>query len=629
MCGICGIAYASTLNNVDPALLKKMTDTIKHRGPDASGTYVSKNLGIGMRRLSIIDIEGGSQPIFNEDRRISVVFNGEIYNFPELRRSLIEKGHKFSCRTDTEVIVHLYEEYGESLVDYLRGMYAFAIIDERTNKLILGRDRIGIKPLYYSTHGGNLIFGSEIKCILALNTVNTDMDIRALDDYLTMNYTPSPKTIYRNIRSLQAGHMLVYSGGKYNISRYWNLADIYNNTLLTEKRGHDVGEIARKLYALVTSSVNEELISDVPIGAFLSGGIDSSTVVIAMCELLGKKVKTFSIGFGGSNYDELEYAREIAKKYNTDHHELDVKPNMIELLPELVSYLDEPFADSSIIPTYLVSKLAREHVTVSLSGDGGDEFFGGYTWTKINHLLDHFRILPHFSRKLLLSAMKHITPHNIFGDKLLRFLRCGTYDSMEGFYNRIICFDKSLKENIYSESLQNDLGGYSTFDQIKKCFDETGKLDNGSRMLYTDAMLYLPDDNLKKVDRMSMANSLEVRVPYLDHRIMEFAASIPFDLKIRGLTTKYIVKQAFREKLPPKIIKQRKGGFSMPVQEWFRGELKDYSYDMLVSDNARINEYLKADYVRNILSMHQKRTANLGNHIFTLIMLELWLRKYQ
>lgn len=627
MCGICGIVNSHESGAVDIAVMKKMLKTIVHRGPDEEGICVRGSIGIGIRRLSIIDIVTGHQPIFNEDKSIAVVLNGEIYNFQELRFSLSKKGHRFETKSDTEVIVHLYEDFGVEFPKHLRGMFAIAVLDIKANKLVLARDRIGIKPLYYSFAGGAFLFGSEIKALLAAGLIDKEADPEALDDYLTFLYTPAPKTIFKNIKTLLPGQILVFQNGTAGLSKYWDLADIYRDCAPGRSRKFNEDEITAELYEKLKEAVREELVSDVALGAFLSGGVDSSTIVVLMRELIGKNVKTFSIGFGASSYDELEYAREIAKIYETDHYEMEVNPKMVDLLPKLAGYLDEPFADSSIVPTYLVSKLARDHVTVALSGDGGDESFGGYAWTKINYLLDNYRKIPLFLKRMIAASVKHAPVESVFMKKAARMADCGLDDFTLGFYKRVICFDEEIKGRIYNKEFLDSLGGYSPFEIVRNRFESVRGMDSGSSMLYADSSIYLPDDCLKKVDRMSMANSLEVRVPYLDHRIIEFAAGIPFNLKIKGLTTKYIIKKAFKNKLPKKITRQRKQGFAMPVHDWFRGELKDYSTQLLLNQDALIYRYMRPDYVRTLLEQHRSSKENLGNHIFALIMLELWLRK--
>ncbi|MDP8263819.1 MAG: asparagine synthase (glutamine-hydrolyzing) [Candidatus Ancaeobacter aquaticus] len=629
MCGICGIALHSQQQTFPSETLHKMNESIYHRGPDSDGVFIHNSIGIAMRRLSIIDVDGGKQPIFNEDKTIAVVFNGEIYNFLELRNDLERKGHIFLTKTDSETIVHLYEEYGMDFPQYLRGMFAIALHDTKSKKLILIRDRIGIKPLYYSYSDSYLVFGSEMKCILNSGLVNKKINPCALDDYFSFNYTASPQTIFSSIKSLMPGHMLISQNRRVDITCYWDLLSCYKNNKIQTQTNTDELYITDKVYSLLKDAVREELISDVPLGAFLSGGIDSSTVVAIMSELIGDNVKTFSIGFDNAAYNELSYAREIATLYKTDHHEFKVKPDMIDLLPKLVEYLDEPFADSSIVPTYIVSQLTRQHVTVALSGDGGDEFFGGYSWTKANLLLNRYRMLPLFIRRGLSASIKSIPINTVFMDKLVRMALSGADDLGSGFLRRITCFDNALKSNLYNKEFCKDLSGYSSYDTVLNKFNEAKDLDPLSAMLYVDASLYLPDDTLKKVDRMSMANSLEVRVPFLDHRVMEYATSIQSHYKINGLTTKYIIKKAFSDKLPKRITKQRKSGFSIPIHDWFRNELKVYAKEILLDKNARLSEYLNHDFINTLLESHQNGKRNLGHHIFSLLMLELWLQKYQ
>jgi asparagine synthase (glutamine-hydrolysing) len=626
MCGICGIVNVSASDHVDSGLLRRMTDSLRHRGPDDEGAFTCRNFGIAMRRLSVIDLTTGQQPIFNEDRTVAVVFNGEIYNYRQLRVELEQKGHVFRSQADTEVIVHLYESYGLDFPLRLRGMFGIALLDMRQDRLVLVRDRLGIKPLYYARNGNSLLFASEIKALLISPDVSRRIDCRALDDYFSFLYTPAPKTIYEDIRALLPGSMLVCTGGSCSMTRYWDLAAVYEQSAGLRASPRSEGDVAAELYGLLKEAVREELVSDVPLGAFLSGGIDSSTIVILMQELLGKNVKTFSLGFGDSPYTELAYAREIARVYGTEHYELEVQPDMIDLLPKLVGYLDEPFADSSIVPTYLVSQMARRSVTVALSGDGGDESFAGYAWTKVNHLLEPYRLCPAGIRRALARACGMMPFASVTGRKIARLSECMAADYREGFAKRITCYEDEMKKELYTAEFARAVRGYDPAEQLYRRFTEVPAADHSSAMLYADAVMYLPDDNLKKVDRMSMAHSLEVRVPYLDHRIVEYAAGIPFGMKIKGHITKYIVKKAFAGRFPPKVLAQRKHGFAMPVHEWFRGQLQGYARDILGDDHSRIFSYVRQECVSEVLRRHLAGRENLGNHIFSLIMLELWLR---
>lgn len=626
MCGICGIVHARGADLVDEALLRAMNDTLRRRGPDDEGVLVWKNFGIAMRRLAVIDLSTGRQPIYNEDRTVAVVCNGEIYNFRELRKDLEQKGHVFRTHSDTEVIVHLYETYGYDFPAHLRGMFAIAVLDMNTELVLLVRDRLGIKPLYYAHAGGRFYFASEIKALLRSGQIRRDINPHALDDYLTYLYTPAPHTIYGNIYAVLPGHMLICRNGHVTVKTYWDLAEVYRSA--EERRRSPVKETTavHDLFELLKQAVSEELVSDVPLGAFLSGGIDSSTVVVLMRKLAGKNVKTFSIGFGDSPYTELSYAREVARACETDHYELEVRPDMVALLPELVAHLDEPFADSSIVPTYLVSQLARKRVTVALSGDGGDESFAGYAWTRINHLLEPLRILPAGARKAVARLFDGIPLRAAGWKRVSRLCASAACDYRDGFLKRITCYETNMRKQMYTEQFQEQVRGYDAYAHVYKRFTEVNGIDHSSAMLYADTSMYLPDDNLKKVDRMSMAHSLEVRVPYLDHRIVEYAAGVPFSLKIKRMTTKYIVKKAFTHDLPPAILAQRKQGFAMPVHAWFRRQLKGFAQDMLLAPDARISAFIKPSYVHSLLQRHFTEQEHLGNHIFTLIMLELWLR---
>ncbi|HRZ87570.1 MAG TPA: asparagine synthase (glutamine-hydrolyzing), partial [bacterium] len=471
MCGICGLIDKRG-GAVPAETLRRMMATIRHRGPDDSGAYARTRFGIGMQRLSVIDLVTGHQPIFNEDESVAVVFNGEIYNFAGLREELLRSGHRFRTNTDTEVIVHLYEEYGLCFPEHLRGMFAIAVLDCRNDQMVLVRDRLGIKPLYYADCADAFVFGSEIKAVLASGAVARDIDPRSIDDYFSFLYIPGPNTVYRHIRSLQPGRMLVYKDGGVTERPYWRLSRYYEMQRESPYARANDDELASCFAGLLSDAVREQLVSDVPIGAFLSGGIDSSTVVASMQRAVAMPVKTFSIGFGGSPYSELRYARAVAERYRTDHHEFDVRPRMVELLPKLAGYFDEPFADSSLVPTYLVSEAARRLVTVALSGDGGDESFAGYSWTRTNHRLERYRLLPSMFRRAVAGSLKLVPWRSTLMRKVIRAADAGADDYRDGFIRRVSCCDADTRRTLYSGDMRAALGDYCSFDRIRGYFDE-------------------------------------------------------------------------------------------------------------------------------------------------------------
>ncbi len=623
MCGIVGMVQPETKGAVEPEILRRMNSAIQHRGPDDEGYWIHENVGLAMRRLSIIDVDGGHQPLSNETGDIWTVFNGEIYNFQELREELIQKGHRFQCQTDTEVIPHLYEEEGDQFVHRLRGMFAIALWDNRQKKLLLYRDRVGIKPLHYWFQNGTLIFGSEIKALLEYPQVGTEISFSAVSDYLSFLYIPSPKTIYNEIHRLPPGHFLRWQNQEIQVEQYWDFNFTTNPALKEE-------EWAEKLRQTLSDSVKSHMISDVPLGAFLSGGMDSSTVVAWMSRHSSQPVKTFSIGFNNAEFNELAYAREVAKYFKTDHHEEMVQADAFSLLPKILSSLDEPFADSSAIPTYLVSEFTRQKVTVALSGDGGDELFGGYLWTQKEIILEKYRRLPGSLRRSIRSFVlgKDYHPlHEVaFWNKIKRSIFDAESTPAESFARRSTCFQPWMKKDLFQPAFQSALDREKSEDLIKSYFKQCRGTTLLDKLLYLDSKIYMPDDILTKVDRMSMIHSLEVRVPILDHKVVELAASIPFSLKMRGSATKYILKQAMKDILPPSILTQRKRGFAIPLQHWFRGELFSLAQRVLVETKVLSYRYFNPDYVKWILEQHRSGVQSLGNHIYALLIFELWLR---
>lgn len=623
MCGIAGVIQPESRGSVDLEVLRRMNKSLTHRGPDDEGYYLKGPVGLAMRRLKIIDLEGGHQPLSNETGDVWTIFNGEIYNFRELRDELTAKGHRFRTATDTEVIVHLYEEKGEDFVGRLRGMFAIALWDEQAQKLLLVRDRIGIKPLHYWFQEGALAFASEIKALLEYPAVGREVSLPALNDYLSFLYIPAPRTIYQEIQKLPPGHLARYQQGKFEIRSYWDFGDFI-------ERGRDEEEWIELLRRALRESVQAHLVSDVPLGAFLSGGMDSSTVVAWMSQAASEPVKTYSIGFPDSRFNELPYAQQVAKRFRTEHHEERVEPGAFELLPKIVSAFDEPFADSSAIPTYLVSRFARRHVTVALSGDGGDELFGGYLWTQKEIWLERFRRLPAFFGKgtasLFLPQGYRPLREKGFWNAVRRFYYDAALSPPESYARRAMCFQPWMVSGLLAPSVLEEVSQEGSLVLIRSFFEKSADRSLIDQFLYLDSKIYLPDDLLTKVDRMSMAHSLEVRVPLLDHKLAELAFSIPHRFKMKSRTTKYILKRAMQDLLPRAILRQRKQGFSIPLERWFRNELHSFARKILLEDHPVSARYFRSDYVRWLLGAHREGVQNFGSQLYALVVFEIWCR---
>jgi len=631
MCGICGIARKRNGEPVSPSLISAMSETLVHRGPDDQGVFTAENIGLGARRLSIIDLEGGHQPLSNEDESVWIAHNGEVYNFPTLREELLSSGHFFKTRTDTETIVHSYEEWGEDFVHKLRGMFAFALWDARSQTLILVRDRIGIKPLYYTMlEDKTLVFGSELKAILAHPGVKRTIDPRALDLYLTLEYIPAPFSIFQNISKLPAGCLLVYRDGTIQVKNYWKLEPNENSARILTK--HQLNSLMDELYALLKESVRMRLISDVPLGAFLSGGIDSSSIVGLMHELGASPIKTFSIGFKESSYDELRFARSVASKFRTDHEEFVLEPKALELTGKLIHHLDEPFGDFSIFPTYLVSEMARTHVKVILSGDGGDELFGGYEHYQAQKLSRPS--VAFLFRKMLSPLLQPIPPSEKkkgVWNKIKRFSQGFEHDPQHRHLRWMIFLSKKNKKSLYTADLQRELDGIAPLYQrtpFRDILNESVYFDSLNRELYLDLRAYLVDDILVKVDRMSMATSLETRVPILDHKVVEFAYSIPGDLKLKGLTTKWIFKKTMERLLPRQNIYRPKEGFSIPMKHWLRKDLKDLLLDYLSRKRIREGGLFNFEPVSRMIDSHLRQRENFSHQLWSLLVFEIWRENY-
>jgi len=616
MCGIAGIVRWNGAPVAEDEI-RGMCGAIVHRGPDEEGVYIGDGIAMGMRRLSIIDLEGGRQPISNEDGSVWIVFNGEIYNYRELRRDLERSGHRFQTDSDTETIVHLYEDLGPRCVERLRGMFAFAIWDERRRQLLLGRDRLGIKPLYYTERNGELIFSSELKPILQVSNAPRTVDWGAANHLFTFLATPSTQSIVEGISKLEPARVAVASATSPALQseKYWDV-QFQPNEKATE------GELVERLRELLTESVTLHQVSDVPVGAFLSGGLDSSAVVAMMAKPAAGRLKTFSIGFAEAGFDELQYARQVASQFGTDHYDLVLRPDVVKIVEDLTWYLDEPFGDTSAIPTYMVSKLASEHVKVVLSGDGGDELFAGYDKYVVEGRERRFDRIPRPLRKVA-GAIGHLMPEGMTGRNFLRHL---ALDGAERYVDASTMFRADDMRKLFREDVWRRLAQYDPRTESLAMLSHGGD-DWLAAVQYRDLHTYLPLDILTKVDRMTMAHSLEARPPLLDHRLAEFAATIPARFRLQGGTTKYLFKQAMRGILPDAIIDRQKHGFAVPLATWFRGDLATFARDVLLSEPCRQRGYLNTKYVEQLLALNA-RGRNLDLKLWTTLSFELWCQRF-
>ena len=615
MCGIAGILSLDG-RPVAAEDVESMCSTIVHRGPDDGGFLIRPDVGLGMRRLSIIDLHTGHQPLSNEDGSVWVVFNGEIYNFQSLRQQLIGRGHRLATRTDTEVIVHLYEDYGADLVDHLRGMFAFALWDARKKHLLLGRDRLGIKPLYYADLGDRLVFASELKAILQLPGVDRQLDWPSVNHLFTNLTAPSSQSIIRGIRKLEPAHVLTAGPNlTTRVSRYWDVV-FEPNRKATEQ------DLIEELREQIDESVRIHMVSDVPVGAFLSGGIDSSSVVAHMVRHTGRPVKTFAIGFKEEAFNELPYARATARTFGTDHHELVLEPDIVSIIEDLAWHLDEPFGDPSAIPTYMVSRMAADHVKVVLSGDGGDELFAGYDKYRVEQRERRYWHLPGFARKALGVVGSRMRE----GAKGRNFLLHHSLSGWDRYFDSGSFFrDHERKQLLHPDvfaQVRND-------DPMREARAWVARHQGSSlsAMQYLDLHTYLPLDILTKVDRMSMAHSLEVRVPLLDHKVIEFAATIPPEMNLKAGSGKLLFKKAMRGIIPDGVLDRPKRGFAVPLDSWFRGELEGFARDLLLSRRCIERNILNRAYVERLLDLHRGGRP-LAFHLWTLISFEMWCRTF-
>ena len=620
MCGIAGKLTWRPDGALDPGLLRAMTDAVRHRGPDADGFHVGDGIGLGHRRLSIIDLVTGDQPLANEDGTVWTVFNGEIYNFAEIRRELTAHGHRFRTSSDTEVLVHGYEQWGEALVERLRGMFAFAVWDAPRRRLLLARDRVGVKPLHYAVTRDGLVFGSEIKSLLLDPDVPRDWSPEALDAYLSLLYVPAPHTIYRAVRKLEPGHVLVAEKGRVRVSRYWDLP------FDTAEGSADESAWLEPLEDELREAVKLRLVSDVPLGAFLSGGIDSSLVVAFMRETSSSPVVTTSIGFAERAYDELEHASAVARHLGVVQHTRVVTPDVEGLLPRLAWHFDEPFADSSAVPTYYVSAAAREHVTVALSGDGGDELWAGYARHRVE-------AREHEARRTLgplgtiAGRAAHLLPLSLKGARSLRHLGEPPAQAL-ALKHSYGMFDASARHALYSDGLRRSIDGYDVLAAFRDRYAACASQHPLDRAMYVDVHTYLPDDILTKVDRMSMAVSLESREPLLDHRLLEFAARVPVSLKLRDGQTKYLLRRLLASRLPAPVLARGKQGFAAPIAEWLRGPLAPMLHDLVGGSRSLDRGLFDKAAVRRLIDEHRTRRADHRHRLWQLLMLELWFRQF-
>jgi asparagine synthase (glutamine-hydrolysing) len=627
MCGVAGFLRMSNTPGRDAHSfwLEAMGQAIRHRGPDAGGVWQDDYVGMAHRRLSILDLsDAGNQPMVSASGRFVISFNGEIYNFREIRQELISIGYRFHTQTDTEVLLALFEHKGEAFLDDLNGMFAIAIWDRETRKLFLARDRLGKKPLYYYRESGQFAFASEIKALLQVPFVKTDIRLDAVKDFFAYQYVPDPKTIYKHVHKLPPGHWLVTDGEELTIQQYWDVS-------FASPSSASLQELEAGLYDLIDDAVRMRMISDVPLGAFLSGGVDSSAVVGLMAGHTDRPVTTCSIGFDSKHFDEVVWARKVAGLFNTDHHEFTVRENVAGSLTDIARFFDEPFADPSFVPTYFVSQLARQKVTVALAGDGGDENFAGYSKYRTDHLENRIRklfpgalrhsVFPRLAQ--LAGAMK--SPSARKAQSLLGTL---AMEPDEAFFVTNSFFRRSVWNDLVRGELKRETDGYDPSDITRQHYHNAGTDDHLSKILYTDIKTYLPGDILTKVDRMSMANSLETRAPLLDYRVVEYAANIPSALKMKGKEKKFILKDTFSRLLPNDILYRKKMGFSVPLAEWLNNELRLMAEDAFNSNEGGLAECFNMNAVRQLWQKHQSGDYRYTQELWSMLAFELWWRAY-
>src|SRR5215467_290331 len=623
MCGIAGILANSGISELEKARLKQMADVLAHRGPDGEGFYFDNSIALAHRRLSIIDLEGGKQPLANEDGSVWVTFNGEIYNYVELRDQLVHKGHQFTTSSDTEVIVHLYEEKDEDFVSHLRGMFAIALWDARQKRLVLTRDRLGKKPLFYAMLQDSVVFASEMKSLLLIPGFPKELDHEAIVDYFSLLYVPAPKSIFRHVRKVRPAHYVVIDSQGTREKAYWDIS--FDETdVKSEERW------CEELLDVYQEAIRLRLRSDVPLGAFLSGGVDSSSVVALMSSMNGRRVNTCSVGFDEKEFDESFHAAAFAKQLDTHHYEERVLPDALSIINRLAWFYDEPFADSSAVPTYYVSQAARRHVTVALSGDGGDENFAGYRRYHHDVVENRCRTyVPEEIRRPLFETLGRWYPKLDWAPRVFRAqatFRAFARTPIEGYFYSVSGIKPETIPLLLSGDLLRSVNGYSPLTFFEDFYNRAKKADHLSRLQYLDMKTYLVDDILVKVDRASMANSLEVRCPILDHRLMELAARIPSGLKLKDGQGKYIFKRALAPLLPADILSRRKQGFAVPLASWFRDQLKPMAADLLLGQYPL--GILQASTVSFLWSQHQSRARDHSTALWTILMYRLWQKTY-
>jgi asparagine synthase (glutamine-hydrolysing) len=622
MCGIAGkIDFEGP---VDRETLVRMCQVMEHRGPDSRGIHLSDGAGIGAQRLAIIDIAHGDQPVYNEDRSVVAALNGEIYNFPELRTRLAGLGHDFRSHVDTEVLVHLYEEYGDDMVGHLHGMFAFAVWDEKRRRLLVARDRVGKKPLFWARRGSRVWFASELRSLLQDPELNLTVDPRAVDAYLALQYVPHPLSIFQGISKLPPATSLAVTADREEKRRYWSLD--YSRRLT----GVTLGEAQELLREQLREATRRRLMSEVPLGAFLSGGVDSSAVVATMAQEMSEPVKTFSIGFPERAFDEHRHARAVAERFSTDHHEFVVEPNALAIMPKLARHYGEPYGDPSAIPSFYLAELTKAHVTVALNGDGADESFGGYTRYRANRLLSRlsWESPPlHRTGAALSRLLGQGSRDNSWRARAARVLGTVGIAPADRYAQWMSAFSADTRARLLAPDFSVKLGAWDAVGSIRSAWNGAGAHDPLNAMLGADVMTYLPDDLLVKMDIATMAYSVEARSPFLDHQLMEFAASLPPEFKLHGKQQKRVLKGAFRDLLPSEITDRPKQGFAVPLRSWFRNELRELPEEVLLDRDARDRGYFRVDEVERLIAEHRSETADHSLGLWVLLQLEMWHRE--
>lgn len=630
MCGITGAVWTDPAKSISRELLSKMTAAIAHRGPDDESFFLTENntagcsAAFGFRRLSIIDLNSSRQPLGNEDGTIQIVFNGEIYNFRELRSELIESGHRFATNGDAEVIVHLYEQYGVECFSKLNGMFSLAIWDSPMQRLVLARDRLGQKPLVYRNEGDRLLFASELKSLLAVPGIPRDINPKAIDEFLTYQYVPHPNSILKGCNKLPPGHFGIYENQQFSVKRYWN-------PTVEEDSQISVDDAVEKLRELFDSSIKLRMQSDVPLGAFLSGGVDSSLVVASMKQQTEQPIKTFSIGFPVKEFDESAYATQVAEHLKTEHHRFIVTPDATEILDQLVYLYDEPFGDSSAIPTWYVSKLTREHVTVSLSGDGGDELFAGYNRYKavrLSERVDKLGPVKHLLAAKFWQAIPTSTQQKSKIRQLKRFSQALGLPVLRRYLDWIGIYNADRRAELYRDDFADKLNDFDSIWFLQDSYRKLNQRDSVSAISLTDLQTYLPCDLNTKVDIASMGHGLECRQPFLDHRLVEFAASLPVKMKLKSGQGKWLLQKAFSDRIPNNIFGRSKMGFGVPISHWFRTELKSLLHDAILGHDAAIHVYFSKTAIQRLFDQHQKNEFDHSYRLWSLLMLELWFQRW-